>query len=860
MPERNRLHVTITRKAAVERYSPTGLAQGPAAPPSPSDRIRHGRDLVAQMTAAADAAESRRAERPTDRVEGAIEGVYVQFESAPGFELALTSLEPQVGSIHPEVRAVTTREIDGREVRFATVFVPEGWIGRFCERFEQYATEQTKSGKPRHRNLVERIAQLRLATLRALWTDNEEAFPDHDERVVWWELWLRRRDGVEGRLRAFAYMTGATLGPQWLVFEDRVVALVSASIGQLGSALDLLDDIAELRHPVEASQFLADLSAADQREFVEELAERLVEPQEDAPATCLLDTGIAGEHPLLRAAASALDIHAVDPNWSPADRRGHGTEMAGIVVHGDVGEAMIRPGPIRIEGRLESVKILPDHGDNDHELYGALTAQATSIVEIGHPERRRTFTLAVTAPSVGAHPSDLGQPSAWSSAVDALAAGRAVSASDEGLVYLDEQTMDNQRLFVVSAGNVRGPYDPGHLDRSDVEVVEEPAQAWNALSVGAFTNLSQIRHADFANWSSLAPIGELSPFSRTSVGFRAQWPHKPEVVFEGGNAAVSPDRTTVDTPPDLQVLTTRTPHLGGRLLTTVSGTSPATAQAAHLAARISRAYPHLWPETIRGLIVHSARWTDTMLAHFDDANRTATVAKLRRYGWGVPDPVRALRSADDAVTLIAQERIHPYDDGRMREMHLHDLPWPTDVLAELGHTEVQMRVALSYFIEPNPARRGWVQRFRYASHGLRFEVRRPTETNDEFRKRINKHALAEDERRPTSDSDADQWILGPLQRVRGSLHVDHWRGPAVELAARGAVAVYPVTGWWKERKKRDRSSEGVRYSLIVSIEAPDTEVDVWTPVATAAGIPIAIETYPELPNRYRQPGPEGQMS
>ncbi|MCY3926633.1 MAG: S8 family peptidase [bacterium] len=794
------------------------------------------------MTATAAAAESRRAEQPADRVEGAIEGIYVEFESTPGFELALTSLEPHLGSVHPELRAVTSRKIRGEEVQFATVFVPEGWIGRFCKKFEQYASEQTKSGNPRHRNLVERIAKLRLATLRALWTDDPGAFPEDEEQVVWWELWLRRRDGVDRRLGAFAALCGATLGPQRLVFDDRVVALLAASSTQLGSALDLLDDIAELRRPVEAAQFLADLPAADQREFVDELAGRLIEPLADAPATCLLDTGVASEHPLLRAATSASDMHAVDPNWSRSDQRGHGTEMAGIVVHGDVAAAMIHSGPVRIEGCLESVKVLPDHGENEHELYGALTAQAAAIAEVEHPERRRTFTLAVTAPSLGAHPSDLGQPSTWSSAVDALAAGRAVSGSEQGLVYLDEPTSDQQRLFVVSAGNIRAPYEIRHLDRSDLEVVEEPAQAWNALSVGAFTNLSDIRHDDFANWTSLAPVGELSPFSRTSVGFRKEWPHKPEVVFEGGNAAVSPDRATVDTPSDLQVLTTRTPQLGGRLLTTVSGTSPATAHAAHLATRISSAYPHFWPETIRGLIVHSARWTTAMLAHFNDLSRTATVARLRRYGWGVPDPARALRSADDAVTLIAQDRIHPYDDGKMREMHLHDLPWPTDVLAELGHTEVQMRVALSYFIEPNPARRGWAKRFRYASHGLRFEVRRPTETNEEFRKRINKLALAEGERRPTSGSDAEQWILGPRERVRGSLHVDHWRGPAIELAARGAVAVYPVTGWWKELKKRDRSSEGARYSLIVSIETPDTEVDVWTPVAAAAGIPITIET------------------
>ena len=50
--------------------------------------------------------------------------------------------------------------------------------------------------------------------------------------------------------------------------------------------------------------------------------------------------------------------------------------MAGIVVYGDLAEAMTGSGPVSVEGRLESVKLLPDHGGNEHELYGALTAQA----------------------------------------------------------------------------------------------------------------------------------------------------------------------------------------------------------------------------------------------------------------------------------------------------------------------------------------------------------------------------------------------------------------------------------------------------------------------------------------------------
>ena len=178
----------------------------------------------------------------------------------------------------------------------------------------------------------------------------------------------------------------------------------------------------------------------------------------------------------------------------------------------------------------------------------------------------------------------------------------------------------------------------------------------------------------------------------------------------------------------------------------------------------------------------------------------------------------------------------------MREMHVHDLPWPVDVLTELGDAQVEMRVALSYFIEPNPARRGWVSRFRYASHGLRFDVRRPTESTNGFRKRLNRRARAEEERRPSSASDSNEWFLGSRQRVRGSLHVDQWTGSAADLASRGCIAVYPVTGWWKEQPSRDRSQSGVRYSLVVSIETPEVEADIWTPVAVAANLPITIRT------------------
>lgn len=447
--------------------------------------------------------------------------------------------------------------------------------------------------------------------------------------------------------------------------------------------------------------------------------------------------------------------------------------------------------------------------------------------------------MAVTADPGGI----AGTPTSWSAAVDALAAGRDFDTLNGTLTYIDEASVDAHRLFVLSAGNV-STVDETYLDRCDLEPVEDPAQAWNALTVGAYTDLVDVAAAgeDFEDWTPVAPLGDLSPFSRTSVAFQRQWPIKPEVVLEGGNAAASPAGTAFDTPDSLSVLTTgHNPAM--RLLTTANATSAATAAAAHMASVISAEYPAFWPETVRALIAHSARWTDQMTTHFMAAGtkKTDREALVRRYGYGVPTLDRCLRSATNALTIIVQDVIRPFDDGKLREMHLHDLPWPREALVDLGEVPVQLRATLSYFIEPSPTRRGYRRRYRYASHQLRFELQGATETNDEFRKRLNKRALDEEEERPTGGDD-DGWFLGSQARNRGSLHNDIWEGTAAELAARGRVAVFPVTGWWKELKARDKSALGARYSLLLSIESPADDVDLWTPVAQQVGLPITIET------------------
>lgn len=830
---RNRRHILVRTAPSREDYTPHRRRIELPPVPGPRSRRQHAGALKASLR---DAEREEQARRQAAEivVHGAEPGLYVEFDSQPGLQLKLETLEDRRKGI--ELVAVTQEQApDGTVTERATVFVPDGAVKHFIGRFEQYATEKTKKGEPRHREMVDRIGALRLATLRALWTDAPDAYPGEDE-AIWWEVWLRRHDGEElQRLVEFAGLVDIELSERRLEFDDRIVTLAFCTPRRLASSLDVLNDVAELRRAKESAAVFVDMAPREQADWVRDLRERTTRPAGDAPAVCVLDTGVNRGHPLLEASLAADDLHACDPAWGTNDHDGHGTEMAGLALYGDLRPVLAGGDPVRLTHILESVKILPPPGQppNKPELYGALTAEGASRAEVQAPERRRAFSMAVSTTDT----RDQGQPTSWSAAVDALAAGRSFDATTKGLVYLADQPAP--RLFVLCAGNVE-PSEVDHLARSDTEPIHDPGQAWNAMTVGAHTDLA-VPDREWDGWLPVAQAGELSPWSTTSVPFAESWPIKPDVVFEGGNAVHDGNGQFSAGVPALSVLSTHWKPIE-KLFVLSNATSAAANQVARIAGAITAEYPEFWPETVRALIVHSAEWTPVMSRNLRGAGdrKRARLRLVRRYGFGVPNLERALRSANDALTLVAQAALSPFAEGKMREMQVHALPWPKDVLESLGATPVTLRVTLSYFVEPNPARRGWKRRHRYASHGLRFEVKTATESLEDFRKRLNQRALEEDEERPDTASDSVAWFLGEQARNRGSIHSDVWVGTAADLAERGYVGIYPVSGWWKEQPKRDRSPLGARYSLVVSIATEAVDVDIWTPVALEVGVPVEV--------------------
>ena len=79
-----------------------------------------------------------------------------------------------------------------------------------------------------------------------------------------------------------------------------------------------------------------------------------------------------------------------------------------------------------------------------------------------------------------------------------------------------------------------------YLTRNDTTPIESPVQAWNVLTIGAYTEKITIADKDYAGWSIFATAGDLMPTSRTSVNWNLDWPLKPDVVRKGGNLGIDP--------------------------------------------------------------------------------------------------------------------------------------------------------------------------------------------------------------------------------------------------------------------------------------------------------------------------------
>lgn len=757
------------------------------------------------------------------------DGEYITFISAEKQLLELGSLSSDGAKL------LNVKSNQENKLQIATIYIPDNKKEKLIGKIQKYIIEDTKKGLPVSQKLVEKIDKIQRTNIEFIWNSSNEYIPK--EEAVWCELWLAiDKSEIDKKfqiLKGISDFFNITISEGFTFFPERIIVYAKLNYQQLVELSMSFGYIAEVRRAEELNSFWLDQTIINRENWIESAISNITFNQSNNYIT-ILDSGVNIGHLLLKNAINRNDCLTADSNWgiNDAGHNGHGTAMAGIALFDNLNKILEYNNPLQVNHRLESVKILPPDGETT-ELNKChfITQNAINISVINNPDYKRIFCMAVT----GKNQNDFGKPSTWSAYLDKI-------------IFGDFE--NDKKIFVISAGNVRENIELLSYPESNLNLsVESPAQSWNAITIGAFTQKI------LPNTNTVAKKFELSPFSRTSSSWESFWPIKPEVVFEGGNLKKREDGN-IERHEDLEILTTSTMGIVNAF-TTFNATSAATATASNFLAKLRNIYPNAWPETLRALMIHSSSWTEEIINQFKiDITKVGDKKKLLRIvGYGVPNLEKAIECKSNYLTFISEEVITPYKlDGTVKtnKIHYYEFPWPSEILANLGETNVTLRVTLSYYIEPNPGDKGYTTKYSYQSSALKFLLINPTEDFENFKVRTNRINIEnlKDEQGVEKLSEVDyeknqekRWFLGADTVFKGSIHSNFWNGSAAEIAVCNKLAIFPLaSGWWKQLKKQKKYDSQLRYSLIVSIETPENTADIYTKIANQVNIQNIIKT------------------
>lgn len=629
-------------------------------------------------------------------------------------------------------------------------------------------------------------------------------------------MWLSEESYDENRIKESLRGLNIEFGNDVLVFELVCVMLIRATKQQLLLLTASVNGISEFKHYHRPSVLTQNIQIHDEEQYAQLIKD--VVPQAKPPLSRIgvLDTGAPKSHILLaKYISDNRKLSAYDPH-NVYDRKCHGVGMASLALYGDLADVINQPSPDPVVADLVSVKIThdDDKGQYSNKLYAIESQEA-----IGQARNNEASILcsAVTTPIE----SD-SKPTSWSAAIDEA-------------LYNDGAC---DSMLLLSAGNVTDNRGMAYPDYLYLSPVLDPAQSWNALTVGAFTQKILLSNQNKQGASIVAPSNGISPFSRNSL----LWGHniiKPEILMEGGNAYWNNNQIEQDD--DLMLIGANSSTFVHQFCP-FSGTSPATALAARLASQIQYRYPKMLPLTIRALMVHSAEWTPQMINMATENGNLKMDLLIHTCGYGVPNKRKALMSDNSHVTFISEEVLQPFSEGRTQQlnfasMNLHELPWPEEILQQLGEIDSTMKITLSYYISPCPGARGRLRKYSYQSIRLNFDVIRPTENLDNFKRRVSHVVEDDDQNMMQIVAERLQWKIGVRLRNQGSVISDSFTMTSSQMAKCRYIAIYPSSGWFKWC--RNKADIQIKYSLVVSLETP--EQDIYTSIAQMVDITNPVE-------------------
>jgi hypothetical protein len=445
-------------------------------------------------------------------------------------------------------------------------------------------------------------------------------------------------------------------------------------------------------------------------------------PPAGRPRVALLDGVPLANHILLRDRIVVDDPDGWEAT-TPAARRVHGTSMASLIIHGDLGA---------------------QHTSLTTPLYARpiLAADAPAWVRDPREELPRDRLAVDIVHQAVARLFEGEAPVAPDVRVVVLAVADAALQFDRFVSplarLLDWLSFRYRVLFLIPAGNHLEPFDipadtgsqnPYELQHELLCAVQRsaalrrllsPAESVNALTIGAAhsDDSSNVPEDDRVDPIVTADL----PSVISAVGSGVRRAVKPDLLLPGGRQLVRLEPTAQDSrrlvtiPPSSRSPGARVAAPGtqpGTLATTLhaTGTSVATAIGGHHAghlldtlARLRTLHGDALPGEdldfvlVKAALVHAARWgtarTLVDQAQHELGRQHDREAVARIAGYGYANPNSALVCDEHRVTALSAGRI---TDG---EAHVYRLPLPPSLNASAEHRRVTLTLAWLTPINP----------------------------------------------------------------------------------------------------------------------------------------------------------------
>jgi subtilase family protein len=579
-----------------------------------------------------------------------------------------------------------------------------------------------------------------------------------------------------------------------------------------------------------------------------------VAPDADAPAVCVIDSGVQEGHPLIQPAIDTAASFCFLRGQSPQNvgdfvrPAGHGTRVAGAVLYGEV---IPRNGTPKLPFWIQNARVLDENNRMPIEMPPPEVMRAVVERFSSGPRRTKIFNHSINATTF----CRTTYMSAWAAEIDLLCGSFDVlivqSAGNLLITGVNPHSGVTEHLAA-------GRDYPEYLCEPSTRIAN-PAQSLQALTVGSIAYGA----LEDGTWRTFAPQpAHPSAFSRSGPGIWGVI--KPEVVEYGGDHV-----RTLGQPPNVQSggrIPAACPELirstmyppGPSFDRDQVGTSFAAPKVSRLAAQLERLLPTEPALLYRALIIQSARWpewADLLLTglrvrnpmdpEFNDLLRESQFNEVsqifRCIGYGVPDEGRATSNTDYRTTFITAGET----SIRAREGHIYQVPIPIELRRQADDFDIRIDVTLSYVAQPRRTRRNLR---RYLSTWLDWKSSRLGEGINDFRLRAIKE---ESEVEPaggaalpwTLQHSSNSGFVRNTKRSSGTVQKDWAIVKSNTLPDDFCIAVVGHQGW-----SRDPDSVA-RYSLVVTLEILGHEISIYEPLRTAVielKNRIEVEAVPEV--------------